>query len=166
MEAAEQARISSTRIRTLVSDGQIEEANALLGHPVIVSSMVVKGDQRGRLLGFPTANLLPESHKLLPADGVYAARVHLGNVLERDERYENPVYNSVVNIGVRPTFGGHKRIVEAHLLDVDLHLYDQRITLDFITRLRDEQRFAGIDALKTQIASDVLTARQILQKEA
>ncbi len=166
LEAAEQARISSTRIRTLVSDGQIEEANALLGHPVIVSSIVIKGDQRGRLLGFPTANLLPESHKLLPADGVYAAHVHLGNVLQRDERHDNPVYNSVVNIGVRPTFGGHKRIVEAHVLDVDLDLYDQRITIDFITRLRDEQRFAGIDALKTQIASDIRQARQILQKEA
>ena len=166
LETAEQARISSTRIRTLVSDGQIEEANALLGHPVIVSSIVIKGDQRGRLLGFPTANLLPESHKLLPADGVYVAHVHLGNVLQRDERHDNPVYNSVVNIGVRPTFGEHKRIVEAHLLDVDLDLYDQRITLNFITRLRDEQRFAGIDALKTQIASDIRQARQILQKEA
>lgn len=166
LEAAEQARISSTRIRTLVSEGQIEEANALLGHPVIASSIVVKGDQRGRLLGFPTANLLPELHKLLPADGVYAARVHLGNALQGDERHDNRVYNSVVNVGVRPTFGGRKRIVEAHLLDVDLDLYDQRITLDFITRLRDEQRFAGIDALKTQIASDVLAARQILQKEA
>ena len=166
LETAEQARISSTRIRTLVSDGQIEEANALLGHPVIASSIVIKGDQRGRLLGFPTANLLPESHKLLPADGVYAAHVHLGNVLQRDERHDNPVYNSVVNIGVRPTFGGHKRIVEAHVLDVDLDLYDQRITIDFITRLRDEQRFAGIDALKTQIASDIRQARQILQKEA
>jgi len=166
LEASEQARISSTRIRTLVSDGQIDEANALLGHPVIASSIVVKGDQRGRLLGFPTANLLPESHKLLPADGVYAARVHLGKVFQRDERHENPVYNSVVNIGVRPTFGGRKRIVEAHLLDAELDLYDQRITVDFITRLRDEQRFAGIDALKTQIASDVHTARQILQKEA
>ena len=166
LETAEQARISSTRIRTLVSDGQIEEANALLGHPVIVSSIVIKGDQRGRLLGFPTANLLPESHKLLPADGVYVAHVHLGNVFQRDERHDNPVYNSVVNIGVRPIFGGHKRIVEAHVLDVDLDLYDQRITIDFITRLRDEQRFAGIDALKTQIASDIRQARQILQKEA
>jgi riboflavin kinase/FMN adenylyltransferase len=166
LEAAEQARISSTRIRTLVSDGQIDEANALLGHPVIASSIVVKGDQRGRLLGFPTANLLPEPHKLLPADGVYAARVYLENVLQRDERHDNRVYNSVVNIGVRPTFGGQKRIVEAHLLDVDLDLYDQRITIDFITRLRDEQRFAGINALKTQIAYDVQQARQILQKEA
>ncbi len=166
LEAAEQTRISSTRIRTLVSEGFIEEANTLLGHPAIASGIVVKGDQRGRLLGFPTANLLPEAHKLLPADGVYAARVHLGKMLKRDERHNNPVFNSVVNIGVRPTFGEHKRIVEAHLLDVDLDLYDQRITIDFITRLRDEQRFAGIDALKTQITSDVQQARQILQKEA
>jgi riboflavin kinase/FMN adenylyltransferase len=166
LEAAEQARISSTRIRTLVSDGQIAEANTLLGHPVIASSIVVTGDQRGRLLGFPTANLQPESHKLLPADGVYAARAQLGDVPQRDEKDNRPVYNSVVNIGVRPTFGGHKRIVEAHLLDVDLDLYGQRITLDFIARLRNEQRFANIDALKSQIASDVQTARQILQKEA
>jgi riboflavin kinase / FMN adenylyltransferase len=166
LEAAEQTRISSTRIRTLVSEGSISEANALLGHPVVASGTVVKGDQRGRLLGFHTANLLPEPHKLLPANGVYAAMARLGKVAERDERLDSPVYNSVVNIGVRPTFGGHKRLVEAHLLDVDLDLYGQRITLDFIARLRDEQRFAGVDALKTQIASDVQQARQILQKEA
>jgi riboflavin kinase / FMN adenylyltransferase len=166
LEAAEQTRISSTRIRTLVSDGSISEANALLGHPVVASGTVVVGDQRGRLLGFHTANLLPEPHKLLPANGVYAAMARLEKVAERDERLDSPVYNSVVNIGVRPTFGGHKRLVEAHLLDVDLDLYGQRITLDFIARLRDEQRFAGVDALKTQIASDVQQARQILQKEA
>lgn len=166
LEAAEQTRISSTRIRTLVSEGSISEANALLGHPVVASGTVVKGDQRGRLLGFHTANLLPEPHKLLPANGVYAAMARLEKVAERDERLDSPVYNSVVNIGVRPTFGGHKRLVEAHLLDVDLDLYGQRITLDFIARLRDEQRFAGVDALKTQIASDVQQARQILQKEA
>jgi riboflavin kinase / FMN adenylyltransferase len=166
LEAAEQTRISSTRIRTLVSEGHISEANALLGHPVVASGTVVRGDQRGRLLGFHTANLLPEPHKLLPANGVYAARTRLGKMVERDGRHDSPVYNSVVNVGVRPTFGGHKRLVEAHLLDVDLDLYDQRITLDFIARLRDEQRFAGIDALKTQIASDVQQARQILQKEA
>ncbi len=165
LEESEQVRISSTRIRTLVSEGRISEANALLGHPVVVSGMVVKGDQRGRLLGFPTANLLPEAHKLLPANGVYVARVRPGGSLHRDEVSDNHVFNSVVNIGVRPTFGGQKRLVEAHLLDVDIDLYDQRITLNFIARLRDEQRFPGIDALKAQIASDVLRARQILQKE-
>ncbi len=165
LETADHTRISSTRIRTLVSEGNISEANALLGHAVIVSGMVVKGDQRGRIVGFPTANLLPEPHKLLPANGVYAAYVHLGNLLERDGIYDNPVYTSVVNIGVRPTFDGHKRLVEAHLLDVDLDLYDRRITLELIARLRDERRFAGIDALKAQITSDVQQARQIFQKE-
>ena len=165
LETADHTRISSTRIRTLVSEGNISEANALLGHAVIVSGIVVKGDQRGRIVGFPTANLLPEPHKLLPANGVYAAYVHLGNLLERDGIYDNPVYSSVVNIGVRPTFDGHKRLVEAHLLDVDLDLYDRRITLELIARLRDERRFAGIDALKAQITSDVQQARQIFQKE-
>src|SRR5207245_7364169 len=114
LEAADQSRISSTRIRTLVREGNISEANALLGHTVIIGGMVVKGDQRGRIVGFPTANLLPEPHKLLPANGVYAARVHRGSMLERDGIYDNPVYNSVVNIGVRPTFDGQKRLVEAH----------------------------------------------------
>ncbi len=165
LETADHTRISSTRIRTLVSEGNVSEANALLGHAVIVSGMVVKGDQRGRIVGFPTANMLPEPHKLLPANGVYAAYVHLGNLLERDGIYDNPVYTSVVNIGVRPTFDGHKRLVEAHLLDVDLDLYDRRITLELIARLRDERRFAGIDALKAQITSDVQQARQIFQKE-
>lgn len=165
LEESEQVRISSTRIRTLVSEGSIREANVLLGHPVVVSGVVVKGDQRGRLLGFPTANLLPEAHKLLPANGVYAAQARLGDSLDRDEIGDNHVFNSVVNIGVRPTFGGQKLLVEAHLLDIELDLYDQRITLDFIARLRDERRFPGIDALKAQIASDVHQARQILQKE-
>jgi riboflavin kinase/FMN adenylyltransferase len=166
LEATEQNRISSTRIRTLVSEGHISEANALLGHPMVASGTVVRGDQRGRLLGFHTANLLPEPYKLLPANGVYAARAHLGKMLEGDGSQEIPVYNSVVNVGVRPTFDGHKRLVEAHLLDVAIDIYNRRLTLDFIARLRDEQRFSGIDALKTQIAADVQQARQILQKEA
>ena len=170
LEEAERARISSTRIRSLVSEGQIIDANELLGHPVVVSGIVVKGDQRGRLLGFPTANLLPEAHKLLPMNGVYAAYVHIEHVPESDAPHQLPVsytqneWNSVVNIGVRPTFGGQQRMVEAHLLDVQLDLYSQRITIDFIARLRNEQRFNSIDALKTQIAADAQQARLLLQK--
>jgi len=172
LEEAERARISSTRIRSLVSEGQIAEANELLGHPVIVSGVVIKGDQRGRLLGFPTANLLPEPHKLLPANGVYAARVRVGSPAESDATGRIPVsndeqqkeWNSVVNVGVRPTFGGQQRLVEAHLLDVQLDLYDQRITINFIARLRNEQRFNGIDALKAQIAADAQQARQLFQE--
>ena len=170
LEEAERARISSTRIRSLVSEGQITEANELLGHPVVVSGVVVRGDQRGRLLGFPTANLLSEPHKLLPMNGVYAAQVHIEHPAESDARdqlpvsYTQKVWNSVVNIGVRPTFGGQQRLVEAHLLDVQLELYDQRITIDFMARLRNEQRFNGIDALKAQIAVDAQQARLLLQK--
>src|SRR5215467_12758090 len=78
LEETEQIRISSTRIRTLVSEGQVGEANELLGHPISVSGLVVHGDHRGRLLGFPTANLAAEPYKLLPADGVYAVRVTVG----------------------------------------------------------------------------------------
>lgn len=161
LEEAERTRISSTRIRALVGAGQISEANELLGHPVTLSDSVRHGAQRGRLLGFPTANLIPEVHKLLPANGVYAVRVSTNDHLS-DGANASRVYNGVVNIGVRPTFNGKERIVEVHLLDVQPDLYDKRITIDFIARLRDEQRFATIDALKSQIAADVQQARQVL----
>lgn len=158
---AERTRISSTRIRSLVSDGKISEANELLGHPVTLSDSVRHGAERGRLLGFPTANLIPEAHKLLPANGVYAVRVSTNDPIS-DGATASRVYNGVVNIGVRPTFNGKERIVEVHLLDVQPDLYDKRITIEFIARLRDEQRFATIDALKSQIAADVQQARQVL----
>ncbi len=162
LEEAERTRISSTRIRALVSEGQIGEANELLGHPLTLSDIVRHGAQRGRLLGFPTANLIPETHKLLPADGVYAVQVSINNTIS-DAASSSPVYNGVVNIGIRPTFDGKEHIVEVHLLDVQPDLYDKRITIDFIARLRNEQRFANIDALKTQIAADVQQARQVLK---
>jgi len=162
LEEAERTRISSTRIRALVSEGQISEANELLGHPLTLSDRVKRGVQRGRLLGFPTANLHPEAHKLLPADGVYAVRTSINDDIS-DAAGPSPVYNGVVNIGVRPTFDGKEHIVEVHLLDVQPELYDKRITIDFIARLRSEQRFANIDALKSQIAADVQQARQILK---
>lgn len=170
LEEIERARISSTRIRALVSEGQITEAKELLGHPVMLSGIVIHGDHRGRLLGFPTANVITEPHKLLPANGVYAVRVMVeegpgsGRPQGSDHTtHPSCVYNGVTNIGVRPTFNRKERIVETHVLDADLDLYDRHITVDFVARLRDEQRFAGIEALKAQIASDVQHARQILQ---
>ncbi|QBD81997.1 bifunctional riboflavin kinase/FAD synthetase [Ktedonosporobacter rubrisoli] len=164
LEESEQVRISSTRIRALVTDGHIEDANELLGHPVVINGIVRHGDERGRLLGFPTANLHPDPHKLLPANGVYAVRVRIKDQEEvgSDSNNAPTVYNGVANIGVRPTFNGKERLVEVHLLDVNLDLYEKRLSVDFIARLRNEQRFSGIDALKTQIASDVERARQIL----
>lgn len=164
LEEIKRSRISSTRIRALVGEGEIIEASDLLGHPVTASGIVVHGDHRGRQLGFPTANLLPDPHKLLPADGVYAARVCIEqDAAASDSSSSSRVYNSAVNIGVRPTFQGQTRLVEAHLLDVDLDLYEKRITLDFIERLRGEQRFPGIEALKAQLTHDVQQARQILK---
>lgn len=162
LEEAEQIRISSTHIRTLVSEGRIMEANELLGHPVMIRDVVRHGDHRGRLLGFPTANLIPEAHKLLPANGVYVVRVSTQDSILSDREHRPPVYNGVANIGIRPTFNGKERIVEIHLLDVSPDLYDQRLTVNFIARLRDEQRFSGLEALKSQIQSDVQQARQIL----
>jgi riboflavin kinase/FMN adenylyltransferase len=173
LEEADQARISSTRIRSLIHEGRIAEANELLGHPVIVSGIVVRGDQRGRLLGFPTANLLPQPHKLLPANGIYAAYVSIGNLAKSDGPGNLPVlYNesqgaweSAVSIGIRPTFDEKRLLVEAYLLDTELDLYDRLIIIEFVARLRDEERFHSIDALKAQIARDVERTRQILSKE-
>lgn len=175
LETTDQQRISSTRIRALVSEGRIAEANILLGHPVLLEGRVEHGDERGRLLGFPTANIRPDSHKLLPADGVYAAYVSVHQDSEHssisitdkgeesDSHESSSVYNGVVNIGVRPTFNGKERLVEVHLLGVkNVDLYDLYLHVTFIERLRGEQKFSGIDALKEQIALDAQKAQQIL----
>jgi riboflavin kinase/FMN adenylyltransferase len=186
---AHQNRISSSRIRTLLSQGDIAQANELLGHPVIVSGVVRQGAKRGRMLGFPTANLHPDARKLLPADGVYAAIVHVQGNQERDllapssvykdvanistsgggvgdsveiETVEIETYKSVVNIGTRPTFNEKEHLVEVHLLDANLNLYDRKLTVEFIEHLRGEQRFPSIDALKVQISADVQKAHHIL----
>lgn len=184
LEEMQYQKISSTRIRGLVSEGNVAEAAELLGHPVMLNGIVARGDQRGRLLGFPTANLIPPADKLIPANGVYAARVlvekeraqsdavhspcvYTGARISSDETLEQwDAYTSAVNIGVRPTFDGQKLLVEAHLLDVEgVDLYDQCISIHFIARLRSEQRFAGIEALKAQIAEDVRNTRLLLQKD-
>src|SRR5438270_705441 len=112
--------------------------------------------------GFPTANLQLDPHKLLPADGVYAVYARIQNLPGSDANTSVPVYKGVTNIGIRPTFNGKERLVEAHLLDVDLDLYEKYLELDFIARLRGEQRFPHIEALKAQITADVEQARQIL----
>lgn len=184
LEEIQDLRVSSTRIRGLVSEGKVDEASELLGHTVTLGGVVVRGDQRGRLLGFPTANLIPPADKLIPANGVYAARilvakefvqsdvVHMPHVFRDDMIASNAAsgdwdtYLSAVNIGVRPTFDGQTRLVEAHLLDVaDIDLYGRWMNIHFITRLRNEQRFSNIEELKAQIAEDVRKARLVLQKD-
>jgi riboflavin kinase/FMN adenylyltransferase len=146
--------VSSTRIRRLISEGRVDEAAALLGHPYSVDGVVVAGDQRGRQIGFPTANLATEN-ELIPPNGVYATIVRLDGV----------IYPAVTNVGVRPTFGDSTQtMIEAHLIDVNLDLYGQTLRLGFIQRMRDERRFDGIDALKAQIAADVAKARTLFEQ--
>lgn len=143
-------RISSSRIAACVQAGQVREAARLLGRTYSVPGLVVRGAQVGRQLGFPTANIQHPSHRLLPADGVYVVRLHLG---------PGEALRGVCNVGVRPTVDGTRRLVEVHLLDWTGDLYDREVRVEFLDRLRAEQRFPSLDALKEQIRRDVESAR-------
>lgn len=142
--------IRSTTIREALGEGKVADAAEMLGRPFQLRGGVVQGDQRGRQLGFPTANLEIESTRAIPGRGVYAAVTTTSN---------GTVHDSVVNVGVRPTFGGMGLVVEVHLLDASLDLYGQELSVDFIKRIRAERRFDGIDELTEQIARDVIAAR-------
>jgi riboflavin kinase/FMN adenylyltransferase len=144
--------VSSTRIRRLVSEGRVDEAGALLGRHVFIDGSVVRGDARGREIGFPTANLCSEN-ELLPPHGVYATSVQVAG--------EEAIHPSVTNVGSRPTFGGSGTTVETHILDVERDLYGARIRLFFLQRLRDERAFSDVDALRAQIDADVRHARRL-----
>ncbi len=156
LQVADQQRISSTSIRAQLADGQVEGAAVLLGRPYSARGLVVRGDQRGRMLGFPTANLSIHPRKILPADGVYAVRV----------RVDNTALAGAANIGVRPTLDGTRHITEVHLLDAERDLYGKELEVQFIARLREERRFAGVEALQAQIAVDVQQARVALGQYA
>jgi riboflavin kinase/FMN adenylyltransferase len=142
--------VSSTRVRRLIAEGRVDEAGALLGHHYFIDGTVVRGDARGREIGFPTANL-NTTNELLPPAGVYATMAGLNGV-------EHP---SVTNIGTRPTFGGGDVRVETHLLDGGRDLYDARLRLSFVQRLRDERAFPDVDALRSQIDADARAARRL-----
>ncbi|CNK88923.1 bifunctional riboflavin kinase/FAD synthetase [Yersinia proxima] len=142
-------RISSTAIRQALSDDDLVLAETLLGHPYSISGRVVHGDELGRTIGFPTANL-PLKRLVAPVKGVYAVDVYgLG---------PKPL-PGVANIGTRPTVAGVRQQLEVHLLDVTMDLYGRHIDVVLRAKLRNEQRFASLDALKQQIANDVVTAR-------
>ncbi len=146
--------ISSTAIRAALRRGDLDGASNMLGRTVTISGRVVHGDERGRTIGFPTANVDVNERFILPADGVYAAWC----LTEAGGRY-----SCAVNIGKRPTFYGNadRSLVECHLLDFSGDLYDQVLTVEFADRLRDEQRFDGLEALTTQLQIDVARAREI-----
>jgi riboflavin kinase/FMN adenylyltransferase len=140
--------VSSSRIRGLVAAGEVEHAIAFLGRPFQLRGTVVHGDGRGRELGFPTANIVPDERLICPAQGVYACRAN-----------GTP---AAINIGVRPMFEtGRGVLVEAHLTDFDGDLYDSELRIDFLSRLRGERLFESVDALVEQIARDVDRAREL-----
>jgi riboflavin kinase/FMN adenylyltransferase len=146
--------ISSSHIRKLISDGAITEANKLLGRPYRVVGEIVHGDGRGKGIGIPTANLETGDEKLVPAAGVYACQAQIF-----DE-----VWPAAVNIGTRPTFEStdQRSHVEAHILDYSNDLYTQKIALDFIARLRGEERFQSVEELIRQIHTDINKTREII----
>ncbi len=148
--------ISSTKIRALLLDGEAGEAARLLGRAYTLRGEVVAGDKRGRVLGFPTANVLPDPHAFVPGRGVYAGHVCL---LPGDE-----FYGACTNVGVAPTFDRRENRVEAYLLGYHGDLYGKVVDVSFVERLRPEKRFSGLDELKAQIARDVAEARKVVEK--
>ncbi|MEO1290761.1 MAG: bifunctional riboflavin kinase/FAD synthetase [Chloroflexota bacterium] len=145
-------RISSSMVRSVLREGNVTKASDLLGRPYSVTGTVIQGDQRGRQIGFPTANMQIWEQQLLPATGVYAGWATLG-----DERFM-----AVTNLGMRPTFDGQSLSLEPHLLDFDRNIYGQQLTLTFEHRLRAEQKFDGLQALIDQLQKDVATGRNLL----
>ncbi len=156
VEQFQEAAISSTRVRELVGVGDVASATHLLGHYPMLRGIVVHGDQRGRALGYPTANLKVPDQKLIPANGIYAVRVKLGR----------ESFGGAASVGIRPTFGGGQRLVEVYILDFDRDIYGQELEVHFVERLRDELKFDSVAALCEQMARDVENAREVLARAA
>jgi len=146
--------ISSTKIRKALSVGDITTANDFLGYPFLITGRVVKGKAIGRTLSYPTANLEPEQpYKLIPKNGVYVTRALI----------ENTYSFGITSIGTNPTVGGTSKTIETFFLDWDKDLYDQTLQLEFLTHIRDEETFEGLEPLKQAIAKDELFARNYIR---
>lgn len=137
--------VSSSVVRWLLQEGDALMASRILGHPYRISGKVVRGNQIGKLIGYPTANLYPDdANKLIPAMGVYASRVIYNGVL----------YNGMTNIGMRPTISAHKLTIETNIFDFNQDIYYESITVELIKRIRNEKKFGNLDILKNQLAID------------
>jgi riboflavin kinase/FMN adenylyltransferase len=148
--------ISSTLIRNEIQEhGHMNRAMELLGRPYLLNALVIHGDERGRTIGFPTANLQPEhADKALPKNGIYAVKIRVDDVW----------YHGMMNIGMRPTFDGQKKSLEVHIFEFNQMIYGKTVQIRFFDRLRDEQKFDGLDELKAQLNKDKLSALAILAK--
>lgn len=139
-----EGEIRSTRVRGLLYGGDVRRAAQLLGRHYTLGGKVVRGDQRGRAIGFPTANLDPASGRLVPFDGVYAVRASVAGLR----------FDAMMNIGVRPTFRGELRTHEVHFFDFNEDIYGQRVEVEFVARVREEMRFDSVDQLSAQLRQD------------
>ncbi len=148
--------VSSTAVRACVQAGEMADATWMLSRPFILAGFVVEGDQRGRQIGFPTANIDVEPSIILPADGIYATWTQA----------DGKTYASATNIGFRPTFGAGGRKVETHIFEYDGDLYNAKIRVAFARKLRDEVKFNGVDALIKQLHEDVAQAKVVLDEDA
>ena len=146
--------VSSTQIRALLQSGELEQANHYLGRYFSFGGRVVHGDHRGRKLGFPTANLAIGDKRAMLPNGAYAVLVHL----------QGKIYQGIANIGDNPTFEGCNRRLEVNILDFSGDIYDAAVTVQFVTKLREQKKFSGIEALVKQLHADKQRARQLLEK--
>jgi riboflavin kinase/FMN adenylyltransferase len=149
----EEAEISSSRVRELITEGDVVTAERLLTHPFAMYGEVIQGEGRGRKLGFPTANMKLYEYQCIPKVGVYMGRARL-----EDGR----AFTCVINVGYRPTFNKTELLVEVHILDFEEFIYGQKLNVEFLHYLRSEQKFDGIEALKKQIDLDCKTARELV----
>lgn len=149
----ENVAVSSSKIRKALQEGDVPSADHFLGRNYSLSGVIVKGKQLGRTIGFPTANIqVREIAKLIPSDGVYAVKVY----------YNEKVFGGMLNIGNRPTVDGTFQTVEVNIFDFDQEIYGENLTVEFLQKLRNEQKFNGLDELKAQIAKDKITCEGIL----
>jgi riboflavin kinase/FMN adenylyltransferase len=147
-------RVSSTRIRNALARGDLAESTLLLGRPYTLCGRVRRGEQFGRQIGFPTTNIFLY-RRISPLTGVFAARMY---------GVEDKPLSGVANLGMRPTVGGDELLLEVHLFDFNKFIYGKYVEVEFVEKIRDEQRFSSIDALKNQIETDVERAKSILMK--
>lgn len=155
LQLPQEGEISSSIIRQLVSDGDIHQANELLGNPYTILGSVEHGEHIGTKLGYPTANLvLVDQCQLVPAAGVYAVKIRMENSVEWK--------HGMMNIGTRPTFDGQHQTLEVNVFRLKENLYGQQLQVAFVERLRGEQRFDSIEALKEQLRQDAIEAERIL----
>ncbi|WP_254722043.1 bifunctional riboflavin kinase/FAD synthetase [Kovacikia minuta] len=158
-------RISSSAIRKALQAGDLQSANCLLGRSYSLVGKVCEGQQLGRTLGFPTANLQLPPEKFLPRSGVYAVQVHICEKTDSCNLLTEPKLLGVMNIGFRPTLDGTTQVIEVHLLDWAGDLYGRTLVVHLAEFLRPEQKFASLDVLKAQIQADCVAAKAILTKD-